>query len=599
MTVKKQYPAINYTSRDFNSIKNDLIEYAKRYYPNTFQDFNEAGFGSLMLDTVSYVGDILSFYLDYSANESFIDTAIEYDNVLRLGRQVGYQFKGSPSSFGMASFYAIIPAATTGLGPDTAYLGYVRRGTELQSTNGIGFILNEDVSLADPSNEVVVAKVNSSTGLPTHYAVRATGQVISGQLSQEVIALGSFEEFRKIQLAGENISEIISITDSEGNEYYRVDYLSQDVVYAPIKNYDSNRAKSPSVLKPVIVPRRYVVEQLEDTTMIQFGGAKENATNTDTITDPSKTIVNFHGREFISSLSFDPSNLLGTPTLGVAPANTNITVVYRTNVYGNVNAPVNSLSNITNPIIDFDNIMDLSTTKISEIVNSLEVNNEKPINGDVTLPSIDELKIRINDSFSSQRRAVTEQDYRSLIYAMPPEFGGIKRANIIRDPDSFKRNLNIYVIAESSEGYLEAANTTIKQNVKTWLNQGRMINDTIDIIDAKIVNFGIDFVIVGDLETNKFVILNRAIEALNSFYENKLEIGEPFFITDIYNELNQVDGVVDTVSVKITSKTGINYAETRFNIDKATSPDGRFISVPDNVVMELKFPATDIRGDVK
>ena len=126
-----------------------------------------------------------------------------------------------------------------------------------------------------------------------------------------------------------------------------------------------------------------------------------------------------------------------------------------------------------------------------------------------------------------------------------------------------------------------------------------MINDTIDIIDAKIVNFGIDFVIVGDLETNKFVILNRAIETLTNFYQNKLEIGEPFFITDVYNELNQVDGVVDTVSVKITQKTGINYAETRFNIDRATSPDGRHINVPDNVVMELKFPASDIRGDIK
>ena len=229
----------------------------------------------------------------------------------------------------------------------------------------------------------------------------------------------------------------------------------------------------------------------------------------------------------------------------------------------------------------------------------MEISNSNPINGDVTTPSIEELKLRVYDTFAAQRRAVTQQDYKSLIYAMPPQFGAIKRASIIRDPDSFKRNLNIYVISEDSDAALEPTNTTIKNNLKTWLNQGRMLNDTIDIIDAKIVNVGIEFEVVGDLETNKFQILNRCVQSLALSYQEKFEIGERFVVTDIYNILNQVNGVVDTTSVKIAPKTGINYSETRFNFERQTSPDGRFINVPDNVIMEIKFPSVDIVGSIK
>ena len=189
MGTKKLYPAINYTSRDFNSIKGDLVNYAKRYYPNTFRDFNEAGFGALMLDTVSYVGDILSYYVDYSANESFLDTAIEYDNVLKLGRQMGFRFTGNPSSSGIATFYIIVPSNISGLGPDSRYIPILKRGTTLSSNVGSLFILNEDVNFGDPKNEVVVATANENTGAPTNFAIKATGQIISGEIREENIEI--------------------------------------------------------------------------------------------------------------------------------------------------------------------------------------------------------------------------------------------------------------------------------------------------------------------------------------------------------------------------------------------------------------------------
>ena len=191
---------IKYTSRDFDSIKNDLIEHAKRYYPDTFKDFNEASFGALMLDTVAYVGDILSFYLDYQVNESFLDSAIEYDNVIRLARQMGYKFKSNPASFGTVAIYCIVPASSTGLGPDTSYLPLLKKGTELSSTSGNVFMLDNEVRFDDPSNEIVVARTDSSTGLPTHYAIRSYGRVVSGLFSVQKISVGSFERFRRIKL---------------------------------------------------------------------------------------------------------------------------------------------------------------------------------------------------------------------------------------------------------------------------------------------------------------------------------------------------------------------------------------------------------------
>ena len=233
MTKEKKVP-INYTSRDFSSIRRDLVDYARRYYPDTFRDFSEGSFGSLMIDTVSYVGDILSFYLDYQVNESYLDSAIEYDNVIRLARQMGYKFKANPSSFGTVAIYVIVPASTSGLGPDTAYLPMLKKGTQLSSTSGNTFMLDEEVRFDDPSNEIV-----------------------------------SFERFRKIKLDSNNISEVVSVTDSEGNEYLEVEHLSQNTVYKEVVNKDDNKDTVPSLLRPLIVPRRFVVEREKNNIFLQ------------------------------------------------------------------------------------------------------------------------------------------------------------------------------------------------------------------------------------------------------------------------------------------------------------------------------------------
>jgi len=597
MGNKKLYPAINYTSRDFNSIKNDLVNYAKRYYPDTFRDFNEAGFGALMLDTVSYIGDILSYYVDYSANETFLDTAVEYDNVLKLGRQMGYRFTGNPASSGVATFFVIVPAGA--VGPDNLYTPILKRGTTVVSDEGALFTLSEDVIFSDPKNDVVVSAADPVTGVPTFYAIKASGQVISGELQEEVVSVGSFEKFRRIELEGENITQVLGCFDGDGHEYFRVDYLSQDVIFKSVPNRDSSsNNKAASLIKPVVVPRRFTVEREREKTFLQFGFGSARDITSNPLIDPATAVMNIYGREYITDTSFDPTNLLGTDKLGVSPADTSLRVIYRTNTLEDTNVSANGLSSVANARFEFGNLNILNLATADNVRASLEVSNDEPIMGSVTLPTTDELKIRISDTFATQNRAVTAQDYRALAYQMDPSFGAIKRVSVVKDADSSKRNLNLYVVSDSETGHLETTNSTVKANLKTWLNRYRMINDTVDILDAKIVNIRIQFVVVADLGANKYNVLNDAMTILAGAFSQKQEIGEPFYITEIYSWLNSVQGVIDTTQVSVTGITGGLYSTTSFNVDSALSPDGRFIMVPDNVIMEIKYPADDIRGSV-
>ena len=601
MSRKKHYPPINYTSRDFNSIKRDLTNYAQRYYPDTFQDFSESGFGSLMLDTVSYVGDILSFYIDYNVNETFLDTALEYNNVLKIGKQLGYKFNPFPASFGVAIFYIIVPAAASGVGPDPAYIPILKQGTRLSSDAGIGFSLNEDVDFAKSTNEIVIARSNDTNGAITSYAIKATGQVISGDIERQEIVVGDFQKFLKKRLNDNSITEVISVVDSEGNEYFEVDYLSQDIIYKSALNRGASNNITTQKLIPQAVPRRFVVERTFNNVFLQFGyGSTADEVSVDPLIEPSQTILQMHGRNYVSETSFDPSNFIKTDKFGIVPANTTLTVTYRTNRADSVNVGTNSLINVTIPLLEFKDLTVLTPPLYSDVINSLEVSNDEPIVGDVTLPNTEELKTRIYNVFSTQNRAVTLQDYKSLCYSMPPQFGAVKRVNVIRDPGSFRRNLNMYVISEDDNGFFVKSNDAIKENVKLWINSSRMINDTIDIWGAKIVNIGISFDAIASLDSNKYAILAQAIEMLSDYYSNKkFQIGDDFYVTEIYNQLNKMNGIIDVSRVKIILKDGQAYSPQFFDIDANFSNDGRYIQVPDNVIFEIKYPSVDIKGTIK
>ena len=596
---KKEKKLIKYTNREFNSIKQDLVDYARRYYPDIYKDFSEASFGSLMLDTVAYVGDVLSFYLDYQANESFLNTAIEYDNVVRLGEQVGYKQQLRANSFGLVSLYILCPVTSTGAAPDTNYLPVLAKNSRFTSDAGQVFTLLDDVDFANPDNEIIVATSNTTDGTPTAYAVKAYGRVISGETKQEIINVGEYKKFLTVELSDPNITEIVSITDTEGNEYYEVQYLSQDTVFRTVINKDpETRRYVPNIAVTTSAPYRFTTFTRNNKIFVKFGYGSDSSSKIDNITHPSNVVLKQHGRDYESDLSMDPSKLLETTKFGIVPANTTLTVVYRTNTSDNVNVSSRSLNNIIDPIFVFGENA-VNATSISFVRDNLEVINEQPIIGDTSLPSIAELKQRVNDVFASQNRAVTADDYEALVYRMPAKFGKIKRAKILRDQDSFKRNLNLYLLSEDADNNLMVSNDVLKNNVKTWINHYRMINDTIDILDPKIINIRVNFVAVVDYSEDKIDALSAAISEVQNMFKEKMNIGQPIYITKIYDRLNNLEEIVDVTNVEITNQTGGLYSDEALNLADYISADGRILYAPENVIYELKYSNIDIKGTIK
>jgi len=597
--MKKKVTPVNYTSRDFDSIKKDLVSYVKRYYPDTYKDFNQLSFGSMMLDLVSYIGDNLSFYLDYNANESFLATSLEYDNVLMHAKQLGYKYDPNRSSVGEVDIYMPVPAHSQNVAPDLNYLPRILKGTTFISSAGIPFTLIENVKFNSDNSEVIGSEVSSDGSKTTYYIVKSKGKVISGREKQIVAEVGDFQRFLKVEVAGEAITEIVSVVDSSGNEYFEVDNLSQDLVYRAITRPGTGDANSPSIMRAYPTPRRFVVEKDGSRTFLVFGYGSENDISNDKIADPASVALDMTGKSYVSRPTFDPERMISSDKFGVSPVNTDLTITYRYNTLDNVNAAAGSLTSIGLLQISFDNENSLDTAKLQYIRNNIEVYNEKPIVGDISVPTTEEIKKRAMAQFAMQSRAVTAQDYISATYSMPSNFGSVKRASAQRDNDDFRRNLNIFIISEDETGALTKSSDTLKENLRTWLNSVKMMSDSVDILDASIINLGIEFEIVGLPDMNKGAIYSEIRKKLfDEFTAIPPDIGQPFYITDIFKSLKEIDGVLDVVDIKLVNKVGNNYSNFNYSISGNLSSNGRILSIPGDSIWELKY-ITDIVGNIR
>ena len=555
-------------------------------------------FGSMILDSVSYVGDVLSYYLDYSANESFFDSSIEYDNIIRHAKALGYNFKGVPSSFGLVSLYIIVPSNVDGTAPDTTYMPMLKMGTSFTSFNGGNFILTENVDFADPKNEIVAARFDSVTGATTFFAVRAYGQVQSGtiQTATADIRNQTFERFKKIRVGGPQVSEVLSVVDSEGNIYYEVDNLSQEVIFVETTNKEASSQGVRSILKPYAVSRRFVVQRDELGTLLQFGfGSDEEETNG--IVDPSRVALKMHGRNYISSENFDPSKLIQTNKLGISPSNTILRITYRVNEFNKINVGSNTIRTVNNKLLEFRNPEILLTSKVDEVIASLEVNNDAALYSTNSDVSLEELRQQTKSYYASQSRAITVQDYESLIYNMPNKFGNIKRAAVLNN-NRDSRKLNLYLISQDSVGNLATTDDKTKQNLKNWLTKFKSINDTIEIYNAKIINFAIEFTAVSDKRFSSRDALNTCIRALENYFSEKFYIGEPLYINRIYDILNKLESIVDVKNVEIKLKIDGSYSTAQITLNEMISKDGTFYNIPKNCIFELKYPKNDIKGTI-
>jgi len=602
MAKKKKNVVVDYTARDFHSIRKRLMEHAKKYYPETFQDFSDLSFGSLLIDMVSYVGDQMSLYLDHSVNELFLPTASQYENVVKLGKQAGFKFDPIPAATGLVTLYLALPTDSTGQGPHFGYAPVLRAGTTFTSRNGANFTLTTPVDFGNvDTTTYLVIEEDGTSGAPTRFGAKAYGEVVSGRYVTEIHTISSHTPFLRVELDEENVSEILSVTDTEGHEYFEVEYLSQNLIYKAISNNNSNTKNTvPMVLKPYAAPRRFILERDGLTAQLRFGYGSETEEESLTILSPANMLLKRHGRDYISDFSFDPYRMLQSDKMGIAPQNTTLTISYRTNGVEVVNVPAATIGEVSNPRFQFERPDLLEQNRLTSVVSSLEVTNEEPFVGSSRLPSVGELRHRIMGLYAAQNRAVTLRDYKAIVYNLPKKFGSITKCRIERDADSFKNNINIYVLSEDAQGFLTLANSTTKSNLKVWMSRYKTVMDTIDILDARIVNLGIDFTVVGDRGAQSAIILSKCYRAiLEELEDYTLDMGETFYISSIYRALARVTEVLKVSSVNIYQKTGNLYSDIFYDLNERKTPDGSSILAEKDVNFEIKYPEADIRGAVE
>jgi hypothetical protein len=581
---------INYTNKDYNSIRNFLIEHIRQFYPTTYKDFTDSSFGAMTVDLMSLIGDTLSFYIDYQANESILDTARDLNNIIKLAKEKGWKDTGKQSAYGEIDLYILVPADPVGE-PDTSYMPILQKDSSfsVRDTNA-SFLLLEDVDFSKDDVKKVVAKVDSN-GMPSFFALKAKGKVISGAKYVQTEAVTTFQNYLKVRISNQLLSEIISVTDSNGNEYHQVDYLTQNVVYKYVKNTGSNSDLVPYVLSKVYAPRRFVIENNDGFYYLVFGNG-----SVDSVTDPRNLVLDFDSRRYVQEKKIDPKNIIQSDKFGISPVNTTLSIVYRANNVKNIGASSRGLSRVLNSNFIFPQ-EGISLSKRNSVISSLEIENENPIASIEQTMTSEEIKNRAYGVHSAQDRAVTKEDYITMCYAMDPKFGVIKRADIQQDTNSFKRNLNLYVCGIDSEEKLCACPDILKQNLKTWLMSKKMINDTIDIINAKIINLYIEFTVDTSFQDKNFVF-QKCINKLSELYAEKFDIGQSFSVSQIYKTLNLIPEVIDCKKVKVKIRDGYGYASTNFDVNQNFSPDGDYIYCPKDSIFEIKYIENDIVGTV-
>lgn len=596
-------PKINYTSRNFADLKSDLVNHLRKYYPNVTNDFSDASVTSMFLDSVAYVGDILSFQLDFQTNESFLSTAITRDNILKIAKQMG--FKNNPTNVlvGTVAFYVLIPANNLGTEPDYTYAPTIKKGTQLRSSStGVSLRLVDDVVI----NETVVSNYvpaifSNDSGRVTYYAVKVFGNVQSLQILNQTITVGAFKPFNKVALQFPNVVEVLSVFDSDGNQYYEVPSLTQNTIYKSISNTSDGANEPKFLLRPYHAARRFITEKDDIVTYLVFGGKSVNNTidlRADELAEPSKVAIKRYKSDFITDTYLEPNKLVDNDEFGIGPDNTTLTVSYTVNNTVLPALQAGAVNTVSNLSVTFSPLASDQTIK-NKILQSIEVVNEEAIIGGSSGNTVEELRQKIAATNQMQNRAVTERDYETACYTMPEVFGKVKRVRVMRDKNSLKNNLNIYVIGEGSNSALTKVNQTIKQNLKTWLNQYRILTDTVDILDAKIINLGIKYEILVDPNYVFEEVLQNANNQLKSYFSVNFEIGQPFIITDILRELRKVSGILDITKLEIENKSGIGYSPVTYNIKQNTTSDGRMIKIPENCIFEILDFDTDVIGVAK
>jgi hypothetical protein len=611
---------IQYINKDFTELRASLINYARTYFPTTYNDFSPSSPGMMFMEMAAYVGDIMSFYLDNQIQETYLQYARQTNNLYELAYMFGYKPNITQVATVDVDFYQQVPAAGSSGAkyPDFTYALYVpENSTVVSSASGsISFIIQDPVdfsvsSSGDPT-EVTVYSIDGG-GDPTFFLLKKVRKAISSTINTTSFTFTTPEQFATVEITAPNIIGILDIVDSDENKWYEVDYLAQDTVYDSIKNTNVNdpnlsqyEGDTPFLLQLKAVQRRFTTRFLNSTTLqLQFGAGTSADTDEEILPNPDNVGLGLPFEQDKLTTAFSPSNFVFTKTYGIAPSNVTLTVRYLTGGGVSANVPANTINQISSGNIQFINT-NLNATTANVIFNSIAVNNLAAADGGGDGDTTEEIRQNASANFATQLRNVTQDDYLVRALSLPSRYGVISKAYI--EPTKAQSVasgaaasiLDLYILSFDNSSKLRTASPALKQNLSTYLSQYRMVNDSINIKDAFIVNIGVNFDIIVLPNYNSNEVLTKCIVALQDFFAIKnWQINEPIILRDLYVLLDNIEGVQTVKNITISNKVGtaLGYSEFAYDIPGATINNVVYPSL-DPMIFEVKYPNTDIQGRV-
>lgn len=598
---------IKYINRDFSNFRQQLVEFAKNYFPDTYNDFSPTSPGMMFIEMASYVGDVLSFYQDTQLQETFLQHAKDPANLYNLAYMMGYRPKTTSVSEVEIEVSQKVNAVAPNYTPNWNQALVVQPNTRLRATTAGDpkFIINDkiDFSYSSSLNPTEVRIDSIANGYPAEYRLTKRVGAISGELKTATYDIGNVEKFLTLTIEDVNIVGVLDITDNDGHTWYEVPFLGQDTIYEDQSNTATDKNLVPSILRLKKVPRRFVTRLTSQGNLqIQFGAGINTSVSDDEVFLPDPTNVGMGTNQGLSRLDFayDPSNFLFSKSYGIAPSNITLTVRYIIGGGVDSNVPANTIN-----LVEQVTIAAADQSKS----NTLTFNNRLPAVGGRDGDTVDELRQNSLRAYSEQNRAVTLQDYAIRSLSLPALYGSISKVYVTQDQstnanvlggayDSNPLALSLYVLAYNSERQVIQATDSLKQNLKTYLSQYMLLTDAVNIKDAFIVNVAMKYEIItlpNFVSRDVLLACNTAL--IEHFDITKWSINQPINISSIYTLLDRVKGVQSVEKIYFENKVGDNYSEYAYDIKGATRGNMVYPSY-DPCIFEIKFPEIDIQGRV-
>lgn len=592
--------------RDFASLKKLLTRFSEAHHSGVFVDLNEASPGMAFLETIAYVGDTLSFYQDQMFNETKQDTAREIENVVSFAKMKGYKPRGPAAARGKLSVAIEVPATTNARGeviPNDAVTPYLLKGARTDGPEGSGFETLENVYFSSSlGRDITGSRFDNNTGQPTHFALRKYVEIIAGETKSEAFVISNYEKFKKLELSEDDVIEIIDVIDSDGNQWYEVEYLAQDWVFDSEENGNADSEEVPYVLKLLPVPRRFIVDRNPSTgkSSLIFGAGDGINFDDELIPNLADYALPLAGRRTYSSFAVDPRNFLKTRSLGLSPYGTTLTVRYRVGGGIQTNAAQKTIRNFVDATLVFPSNA-VATSVKGDIEGSLACLNIEKTSGGGPAETITEIKLNSNAYFAAQSRIVTCEDYIARTLSLPAKFGKPDKVYVKRNAQNLL-SMDLHVLSRDSNNHLTTASAGLKNNIKTFLKKYRMQTEGVNILDSDIINLRCNFGVVVNSRFNRSEVLVKCISAIRDELDvDLMQIGQPIVLSNISSILQSIQGVISVYELMFSNvfgtTDGLSYSETRF--DTRAAVRNNILYCPDNSIFELKYPERDIIGVTK